>query len=395
MVIIMINDYHCVTGYKLRPFIPSDSHTYDELFRDIAKHQKVRANRSKDIAKVLLKERISGVSLGDGGEAAPYLDINAQQEGDFNFRYAENIPNVCGQQVIWFEGESSGENYVKRIDCRKQWCPVCGGKSGHVHKTRLHSILSRVNINSFNLRQFVFTVPAELRDVFQDRDKLSDLFRMAKQVIEKHFGVPVFDKKGHVKKYRLEKPAIAYLHTFGDESPGVFKPHINVHILESKKVLLKLPESYLTNIRNEWLKKLKKYNSELNCVDVQYSFVTNKGKFVHKLKYMSRPWSKNDYNNINDESLKRLLVLGLSGFQYLRYWGKLSNRTYKDEMDLSEVQAELEMKVTEKLIFKFWAPFNFESYKNLIMEIDEGFYLIKQKGRNYEQEEKKIIEGAK
>jgi hypothetical protein len=253
----------------------------------------------------------------------------------------------------------------------------------------MHSILNRVNADFYNVRQFVFTIPENLRDTFKDRDKLNDLFKMTKQIIEKRFGEVIFDKKGYVKKYRLDKPAIAYLHAFGDESPGVFKPHINVHILESKKVLLKLSESYLEEIKNDWLKKLRKYDSSLLVVDVNYSFVTNKGKIIHKFKYMSKPWSKNDYDNIQDESLKHLLVMDLLGFQYLRYWGKLSNRTYKDEMILTEIIEEAEIKVNEKLIFRFWAPINLESYKHVLIEIDDGFYRIKKKERGYESKENK------
>jgi len=380
----------CVTVYKLKKFIPPDSSCYDELFRDISKHQEVRARRSKDISKILLKERISGKSISDSQESEPYLDINAQEGGDFDLRYAENLPKNCGLNVIWFEGETSGNEYVKKVDCRKQWCPICGGKNGKVHKSRMHSILSRVNPNLFNIRQFVFTIPEILRPVFQDREKLSELFSMSKQVIEKYFGSPDFDKKGHIKKYHLEKPVIAYLHAFGDQAPGVFKPHINIHILEAKTEKLKLSDSILQSIKKSWLKKLKKYEASLEVVDVQYSFITKKGKFLHKLKYMCRPWSKEDFDNIQDESLKRLMVLDLSGFQYLRYWGKLSNRTYKDEMDLSEIKQECESKIEEKLIQRSnVTPMNFESYKHILTEIDEGFYLVTRRGQGNEPENKK------
>jgi len=386
----MTDNFDCVTSYKLKNESPSDFRPDCTQFADIdiKGFELVRKPvTEKNIDKILLRERISGVSFADGGAAAPYLDINAHEGGDYDFRYAENIPNVCGKQVIWFEGEISGDNYLKRVDCRKHWCPECGGKGGHIHKSRLHSILNRVNADFYNVRQLVFTIPESLRDTFKDREKLNDLFKMTKQVIEKRFGEAIFDKKGHVRKYRLDKPAIAYLHAFGDEAPGVFKPHINVHILESKKVLLKLSESYLQEIKDDWLKKLKKYDSSLLVVDVNYSFVTHKGKIIHKFKYMSRPWSKTDYDNIQDESLKHLLVMDLLGFQYLRYWGKLSNRTYKDEMILTEIIEEAEVKVNEKLIFRFWALINLESYKNVLIEIDDGFYRIKKKGRGYESKE--------
>lgn len=379
----MDNNFNWVTGEFEPIFTP-----YAGLFQDIKERQSFLDTPYSD-KKAELKRVIDGHLQMALDEVEPYLDINAHERGDFEFRYAENIPKVCGKQVTWHEGAETHNEYVKKIDCRKQWCPICGGKGGTVHKARLHSLFSRISPDVYNIRQFVFTVPEILRKVFQDRERLADLFNMAKQTIEKFFGETVFDKNGHVKKYRLDKPVVAYLHAFGDKEPGVFKPHINVHILESKKEVLKLNESLLAAIKKYWLKKLRKYEASLEVVDVQYSFITKTGKIVHALKYMCRPWSEVDYINISDESLKRLLVLDLSGFQYLRYWGKLSNRTYKDEMDLTEINQELEPIVHEKLIFRGWTQFDFESYKDRLIEIDKGFYQVMKRGKGNVKEDTK------
>lgn len=381
----MENNFNWITGEFEPAFKP-----YAAFFQDVKERQKDQ-NSEMSVRKYKLKQRIGGFYQNALSGAQPYLDSNAHEGGNFELRYAENIPSVCGQQVLLFDGAESGKQYIKKIYCRKHWCPICGGKDGKIHDSRLHSILARINPDNINARQLVFTIPADLREIFADRDKLNDLYAMAKQVVEKHFGVPVFNKKGYVKKYTLDKPAISYLHVFGDEELGVFKPHINVHILEDKKIKLKLSQSELELIRLSWLKKLRKYSKGLTVVDIQYSFTTSKGKLIHKVKYMSKPWSKEHYDAIEDDNLKKLLVLSLSGFQYLRYWGKLSNRTYKDEMDLTEVQPELEKIIHEDLIFRGWMQFNFESYKNRLVEIDKGFYQLIERV-DYESEKCKAHE---
>jgi len=172
---------------------------------------------------------------------------------------------------------------------------------------------------------------------------------------------------------------------FGDNDLGTFKPHVNIHILENKKTIMILSEEKLEAIKSDWLKKLKKFDKTLTAADVHYNFATKKGKLIHKLKYMSRPWSVENYNAIKDDSLKRLLVLDLVGFQYLRYWGKLSNRTYKDEMEIVEVQAECENKIEEKLIYKGLSLIDIESYRkaNRLVELDKGFYQVLKKGEIY------------
>ena len=385
-----INVNECGAGSDLKRYIDLELNSYSNFWADIKSLQE-QSKSETNIPKYFLKQSINNGLEVALREAEPYLDINAQEGGDLEsqLRYAENIINQCGSSVAVFSGSVTGHTYLKTIHCRKQWCPVCGGKGGQVHKSRMHSILNRVDVDKYNARQFVFTIPENLRELFKDRNQLSELFKMSKSVIEKYFGVPIFDKRGHVKKYRLEKPVIAYLHAFGDKSPGVFMPHINVHVLESKKEILKIDQSILDSINKSWLIKLKKYDPCISVVDVQYSFVTKKGKFIHKLKYMSRPWAKEDYEAITDESLKALLVLDLSGFQYLRYWGYLSNRSYKDEMELNEVEEGIEDKIDEKLTYHFIQPFDYESWNNRLIEINEGFYLLKNKGQIYDKEVQK------
>lgn len=376
--------------YVLIPFNPSDSSTpYDNFFKEISHLQDRKKNSKKDIAKQLLRERITGKWGSDSESGLTYLEYNAQTLGDSDnyskikdFKYSENIVNQCQKSVIWFKGQDTENHYVKKIDCRKPWCPVCGGKGGKIHNARLHAIMSRVNVEKYNLRQIVLTVPEPLREILKNKENLSLLEKYGNEVMAKHFGEPVFDKLGHVKRYKITKGIMSYLHLFGEEF-GVFKPHLNYHVFEGKKETLKLTKEKMDLIKKDWLTKLKHFSREIIKVDIHYSFRDSAKKVMHSIKYMSRPWSAEDYNAIEDERLKKLLVVDLCGFQYVRFLGSMANCKFKDEMELSEITQEYESKVHEKLIPLFIAPFDFKSWGSRLEEIDDGFYrvLTKKEGR--------------
>jgi len=354
------------------------------LFKDIEAHQAARKNSSKNIAKILLKERISGRSFSDvGSDCSPYLEHNAQTRGDLeklnkirDIKYQENLKNCCGRSAIWLQGATSDNFYIKKIDCRKPWCPVCGGKGGKIHNSRLHAILNRADFNKYDLRQFVFTVPSGLRDYLINRENLNMLCRAVNRVVAKYFGSPVFDKLGHVKKYKMEKGTILYFHLFGEEK-GIYKPHINIHVLESKGLKLKLEKADLDKIKNSWLKELKKIDENIKSVDVHYSFRNSIKKNIHSVKYMAKPYSIGDYIMIEDEKMKHFLTVEMKGFQYVRFYGALANCNYKDEMELPEQIEAAEPVAGEKLIPLFIAPYDEKEWIDKLEKLDDGFYRIK------------------
>ncbi len=365
--------------YPLKPFdysasfVPDHQHfaDVDVVGFNIVPKKKLEIER-------IFKEKILGISM----KGFPYLEYNALTGGDFNLdqslEYKIAVSEQCQKSVVWFEGQSSGLHYVKKIDCRKHWCPVCGGKGGHIHKNRIHSVLRRLDIDQYNIRQFVLTVPESLRDKLKDRESINKLISYSKQLTDKFFGVPVFDKKGHVRKYHLEKGCISYLHLFGDEQSGIYKPHVNIHIFEDKKEKLILSESILNSIRKYWLKKLRQFDQSLDVADIHYKFRIAKGHKLHAIKYMTKSWGADDFQQCDDE-LKNFLVMEMSGFQYLRFWGALSNCNYKDEFNFNEEREECQSKVGEKLKALYIAPFDDVSWSNRMVEIDKGFYLILQK----------------
>ena len=55
--------------------------------------------------------------------------------------------------------------------------------------------MSRVNVEKYNFRQIVLTVPEQIREILKDRENLSLLEKYGNEVIARHFGEPVFDAK--------------------------------------------------------------------------------------------------------------------------------------------------------------------------------------------------------
>lgn len=383
--------------YKLEKF---KSVAYENFFKNLEQKRIDRQNAGHDVRKWLLRERITGSGAHYG---ASYLDYNAQTVRDsetientelLNFEYVENLSKTCKCNAAWMSGNVSGDTYIKLLDCRKQWCPTCGGKNGTIHKSRIHAIMNRFGAEKYNLRQFVFTVPDNIREMTKSKDDLNYLFCSAKGIIEKFFGEPIFDRHGHINNYRLEKGALSYLHVFGEEK-GVYKPHINIHVIEKKNVKMKLEAAFLESIKKCWIKKLQKYDATITESDIHYSFRINAKKVMHAIKYMCRPWSADDYAAITDESLKRLLVSDLSGFQYLRFWGAMASCRYKDDMEKGEVVEEIESKVKEPLQLMFIAPFEIFSWGPHIEQIEDSLFKLKKRGLNYEPEIIEKIEAAR
>lgn len=382
----------------VRPsFVPNHKHFADVDIVDFKikpKLHSVKFYKNQEVKKELM-----GVYAVNSGEAAPYLDYNAPTWGDFaeggiDLQYSIGIVKQCEKQVVVLEGELTGLKYLKTIECRKYWCPDCGGKNGRIHKHRLHSIMRRFDVDKWNLRQFVLTIPESLRSQMRERENIDKLIKYSKDLSEKFFGEPIFDRKGHVKKYKLQKGVICYLHLFGDQDRGIYKPHINLHILENREEKLKLSDSILKTIQKYWLKKLRNLDENIDVVDIHYSFQTIKAHKLHRLKYMSRPWGVDDFDKVDDD-LRGFLVRDMIGFQYIRFWGALANCNYKDDYDVEEEIQSCSTIVGEKLNLITRHPFDYESWKDRLIEIGKGFYILVSKGNAYEREKSEIEKKAK
>lgn len=349
------------------------------------------------------------VSPADQG-IFPYLDIYAQRGGalplgeyeselneDFDYeewkktasqeerkrKISEELSRsvYCGYTAAVFENEYQ-EVYYHNLDCRKHWCPICGGKEGTIHKNRKHAIFDRVDVRKFNLRQLVFTIPQEHREYFKSRYALNQALCSAKNLCKKYFG--------------KESAMIGTLHLFGDsttENPDndlTYHPHVNVQIIEAKNVRLKLESETLDKIRESWRRSLIGMGlTGIKVVNFDYEFkIKLKSKF-HAMKYFCRPtWGAKQIEKTEDEELKELLVLGLKGFQYIRFWGALSNCKYEESgMMTKREKAEIEKVIGERLYLRrIETGVNFEKMiqNGILEEIRPNFYRLKSRKSSLE-----------
>lgn len=258
-----------------------------------------------------------------------YLESNAQKGGGLsrNEAYSQSInrASMCKTTHVELESELE-ETFFMPIDCKKFWCPDCGGKNGKIHHRRLGNVLDRIIFDGHFLRQFVFTIPIELRNHFQDREMLNAFIALVNRIIEKEFSSDIWQ--------------VDYLHLFGDGQAGTerrFHPHVNVHVLDGINKSWKLSPERLDRIRMRYRKALTALlglKQEIAVCDVHYSYRVGKGKMMHAVRYMSRPFDVDILDHISEE-LQHFLVLDLKGFQYLRYLkmakGKKNEKMLSDE----------------------------------------------------------------
>jgi len=113
----------------------------------------------------------------------------------------------CGQWVKVGLCEC-GKRWVKILFCGKDWCPVCRKKT---HNRRIARLLSKVQtMEAFGF--FTFTMPLELRAVFQDKKKLSELRTYIRRKL---------------KRLHSDLKSVNRWHWFGDKSLTLFNPHFN------------------------------------------------------------------------------------------------------------------------------------------------------------------------
>jgi len=309
--------------------------------------------------------------------------------------------SLCLKTAAHFDGttihdDGSTSLFHHVLNCRKPWCEICGGKQGVISKTRKRAIFSKFQPTDYGLRQFVLTVPPEIRPNLQSRKKLNSLFEDAKQVMAKYFGDPAKTKtnsRGYAKEYSFgDNLALGYLHLFGDPDKqgfyrhgdaGTFHPHINIHIFE-KSDNLSISKETLGNIRKDWAAKLQKYGSFEGDVDIHYLWLSKSAKArkkLHKVKYMVKPYLRENIQKvIQDDNLDllELLTIELKGCQWLRFWGGLSTakKAYRDEAGIfPDNIEEIENRINDKLIFRSVTEWDLKGeLKKKLKRVAENFY---------------------
>jgi hypothetical protein len=305
--------------------------------------------------------------VGDECEENGCLDSGEELSREEQYLKEYNRMYACGKTAALMSTEQF-QDYLHRLDCKKPWCKRCGGKGGKIHKARKQAVRRRLNLEAYDLRQFVFTVPEEYRKNFQSRFGLNQLFSAVNRIIKKRFG--------------KECGAVSYVHLFGDKDGSVFNPHINVHVREKCGVRLKVDESFLGGIRTSWKKALIGMGcTGIKLVDVHYSFRIKMTHKAHSVKYMSRPtWDAETLETMNDE-LKQFLLLDLKGFQYIRFWGELANCNYREDAagELQEAREHGESLLGEKLFVRAIVHCNIDEMlkRDDIEKVGDGFYRVR------------------
>lgn len=339
-----------------------------------------------------------------------------KDEGDESLEDQLKKSKLCMSVMSQMVGEETGDHYLKRIHCGKQWCKLCGDRRntmgkllvGHIHKRRKKAVFARLNagyeicdkedfavlkgtLSKCTQLQYVFTVPVSQRSLFFSKAGLNRLANAAKRCIEEiHF----------------DKGAMCFIHVVGDTSDQ-FHPHINVHVYESKNYKV-LPEKIgnsrpedrlLKRIKRHWSRsliglgcKLEKDDKGNFCVDVHKSFVTSDKplRMLHRIKYMTKPIEVSVFDRWRATGNREMLnfaVRELKGFRYIRYWGSLSNSNYRQWFDdvnsdnytaqeIDEMKKNLKTKeeriVGEKLIKGTVVHMNIERlFANPLLDVEE------------------------
>jgi hypothetical protein len=354
-----------VPGSDDGPDLPAGSPTWfdDDPFEDVG--SQVELLSQEDFFPYLdLQAWTGGVVQEEVFEDEDCSRIEREYDHEYGMVYA------CGHSAVML-GSDTFDDYYHPLDCRRAWCPVCGGKEGRVHQARKKAVRKRLDIVKNNLRYFVFTVPNEYRNKFKSRKGLNQLFKGVKGIVKKYLG----ENKG----------VAASIHLYGDKDKSKFNPHINVLIPELLSVKLKIQPEMLEEIKKSWLRSLIGMGCDgCKVVDVFYEFRIKAAHKGHVIKYVVRPTWDNETLSLIEESERWFLVLGLKGFQYIRFWGDLANCKYREgTMETIEEAIEESEKIAgKKLYFRGICNVNIPEMlkKGLIEKVGEGLYKRIKKG---------------
>jgi hypothetical protein len=217
----------------------------------------------------------------------------------------------------------------------------------------------KIDMETESLRQMVYTVPKEDRQLFMSRAKLNGLIRSAEK-ISKHF-FP-------------DRKQIAIPHLFGDphdENPDndlEYNPHINILTIEPKQTRLKLSPEGLKAINKAWQKALKGHGClHADIVDIHYSFREKAHHIGHSIKYMTRPtWGERQLIS-GDQKMRKFLTLDLKGFSYIRYFDRLAHCKYDESVEMTGPERE----TIESVTGERWMKIGYDKNINFKLRVEK------------------------
>lgn len=182
----------------------------------------------------MVETRSSVESYLDQIDKVVALRSNANRETNKNQKVLVGCPGY------FLLGECEGQHqYAKEIFCGKEWCPVCGVKGSEGHNRRIQRWLTKAQ-QMEHMGYWVFTIPPEIRHRYVTRKSLNDLSKR----------ITCGDTSEHIPgvlKSMGFGRGLSRWHFYGDESPGVYAPHLNV-LIEAAR----LKPAEVAAIKAEW-----------------------------------------------------------------------------------------------------------------------------------------------
>lgn len=261
-------------------------------------------------------------------------------------------------------------------------------------------------LRDYFFRQFVFTIPEEIRETFKSKRMLSRLMTAVKKLINKQ--IWKYSDGSEYINGLAGKVFLETLHVFGEKGGYDFNPHINVLLVEQRENNLFLEKEYLIKMKRYWLQVLAGYGYRGKVVDINYRFRFKKEQMVHGLIYMQKPLGADDgaltmSEMIRDEQyeLIKFYTEELSGIHQRRIVNKEKEVIMKegDEQDRQEAFKDVEeilkeqglLKEGQRPYFKYCGVisrselFMKHSHLDGLVKVSDGVYIKINKGKRRKQ----------
>lgn len=270
---------------------------------------------------------------------------------------------VCGGKTNAVDLRCHAEHrFAKQIFCGRQYCPRCGEKESVIHQRRYSRSWDRL-MWAPALGKIVLTVPEELRDNFKNADMLGKLHRLGWDCVKEVWGRDIVKEDGEIEKGMDIDGSMTAAHLFGDEDEegdrfDKFHPHVNVTFPEYGEKMM-VSKERLEALRSKWYdmmeeltgKKISLMEDGRKRENAWFGFSVTDAHKAHWLKYVLRPTVGAERFRLLDDGMKEFIA-SLVGFHNVRWYGKLSNRTFpkykRDYLENTPFYQEFLSKKSEK-----------------------------------------------
>lgn len=276
---------------------------------------------------------------------------------------------VCGTKTNAVDLRCLAEHrYAKQIFCGRQYCPRCGEEDSVIHQQRYSRSWDRL-MWAPALGKIVLTVPEELRDDFKSIDKLGKLHKAGWACVKEVWERDIVKEDGEIEKGIDIGGSMTTVHFFGDEDEkgdryDKFHPHVNVTFPLCSEEKLMVSMERLEALRGKWYdmmeeltgKKISLTEDGRKRENAWYGFSATEAHKAHWLKYALRPTVGAERFRRLDDDMREFIVTSLVGFHNVRWYGKLSNRTFpkykRDYLENTPFYQEFLSKKQEKPVVR-------------------------------------------